>query len=230
MPRQEDSSDGEPSPASRGGRPLVLWLAVLALGIGFVGLALAGIVESRPAALAYEGSSQPKLPASDAHAVGRSRPATRAGQPVGSAASSPSEPGRPHPAKGVRFGTLTIPVLKQTLPIIEGTDDAQLDRGVGHFSHSALPGEDNNCVLSGHRDTVFTGLGKVGVGARLIVRTSAGEYTYKVRRVRIVHKDDKTVIVPTDHAVLTVTTCYPFRYVGAAPDRYVLDADLISSK
>ena len=59
------------------------------------------------------------------------------------------------------------------------------------------------------------------------VETSAGTFTYEIKRVRIVDKDDKTVIVPTDHAVLTVTTCYPFDYIGNAPDRYILVADLV---
>jgi len=75
---------------------------------------------------------------------------------------------------------------------------------------------------------VFTRLGELKKGDRLVVDTAAGRFTYQIRRIRIVDKDDRTVIVPTDHAVLTVTTCYPFRYVGNAPDRYILIADLIT--
>jgi sortase A len=132
------------------------------------------------------------------------------------------------PAEGDRIGTLSIPALKQKIAIIEGTDDDDLKRGVGHYTRSVLPGEDDNCVLSGHRDTVFTRLGKLKVGDRFVARTSAGTFTYKIRRIRIVHKDDRTVIVSTDHAVLTVSTCYPFYFIGAAPDRYVLIADLVA--
>jgi sortase A len=150
---------------------------------------------------------------------------------VPAAASSlaiPDEPLYPElPAEGERIGSLSIPVLKQTLPIIEGTRTEDLKKGVGHFTQSVLPGEQDNCVISGHRDTVFTELGKVKVGDQLIAQTSAGTFTYEVTLIRIVDKDDRTVIVPTDHAVLTVSTCYPFRYVGAAPDRYVLVADLV---
>lgn len=134
------------------------------------------------------------------------------------------------PVGGDRIGTLSIPVLEQRLPIIEGTSDDDLKKGVGHFTQSVLPGEVDNCVLSGHRDTVFARLGTLKVGDRLITKTSAGTFTYKIRRIRIVHKDDRTVIVPTDNAVLTVTTCYPFNFVGSAPDRYVLIADLVTSK
>lgn len=124
------------------------------------------------------------------------------------------------------IGSLSMPALDQTLPIFEGTGEDELKRGVGHFSLSVLPGQPDNCVLSGHRDTVFMGLGKLKVGDDLVVRTQAGTFTYEISRIRVVDKDDKTVIVPADHAVLTVTTCYPFNYIGAAPDRYILVADL----
>jgi sortase A len=134
-----------------------------------------------------------------------------------------------HPAKGDKIGSLEIPVLRRTLPVIEGTGAKELARGVGHYAGSVLPGEDDNCVLSGHRDTVFRQLFKVKIGDPLVVKTSAGTFTYEVKRTRIVHADDKTVIVPADHAVLTLTTCYPFNYIGSAPDRYIVSADLMMS-
>ena len=134
------------------------------------------------------------------------------------------------PKAGSKIGTLSIPTLKQTWPIIQGTGTNDLKKGVGHFIQSVLPGANDNCVLSGHRTTVFAKLGKVKIGDQLIVRTSTGTYTYQVKRIRIVHQDDKTVIVPTNHAVLTLTTCYPFRYIGSAPDRYIVSADLVGRK
>ncbi|MHB1018447.1 MAG: class D sortase [Coriobacteriia bacterium] len=129
------------------------------------------------------------------------------------------------PAKGDPVGTLLIPALDQTLPIVEGTDDAELKVGVGHYTQSVLPGEADNCVLSAHRDTHFSRLEELIVGDRLIVQTSAGTFTYEISGTRIVDKDDRTVIVPTDHAVLTLSTCYPFNYIGSAPDRYIISAD-----
>jgi len=105
-----------------------------------------------------------------------------------------------------------------------------LYHGVGHFTQSVLPGEEDNCVLSGHRDTVFSGLGKMKLGDQLIVQTSAGTFTYEVSGIRIVDKDDRTVIVPTDHAVLTLTTCYPFIFFGDAPQRYIISADIVKSE
>jgi len=134
------------------------------------------------------------------------------------------------PAVGDKIGTLTIPALNQVIPIIHGADENELKKGVGHFAQSVLPGEDNNSVLSGHRDTVFRELGKLKIGDQLVTHTSAGTFTYEIKQTRIVHKDDKSVIVPTDHAILTVTTCYPFRYIGDAPDRYIITADLVKGE
>jgi len=133
------------------------------------------------------------------------------------------------PTQGETIGSLSIPALNQTFPIIEGTDKESLKKGVGHFINSILPGENNNCVISGHRDTVFYKLGDLTVGDQFIVQTSAGTFTYEIVTIKIVDKDDKTIIVPTDHAVLTVTTCYPFYFIGNAPDRYILIADLVTN-
>ena len=135
-----------------------------------------------------------------------------------------------YPSEGDNIGTLTIPALKRKLPILQGTDSKELKKGVGHFAQSVLPGEKDNCVLSGHRDTAFRQIGNLKIGDKLIVQTSAGTFTYEVNKTRIVHEDDKTVIVPTDHAVLTITTCYPFNFIGNAPDRYIVSASLIKSE
>ena len=135
-----------------------------------------------------------------------------------------------YPAEGDKIGSLTIPALKRKLPILQGTGVKELKQGVGHFTQSVLPGEEDNCVLSGHRETVFKQLGKLKAGDQLIVQTSAGTFTYEVNGTRIVHADDKTVIVPIDHAVLTMTTCYPFNTPGYFPDRYIVSAVLVASK
>ena len=133
------------------------------------------------------------------------------------------------PKVGEEIGYLYIPKLKSVLPIFHGTNEDELEKGVGHFKDSVLPGEKDNSVLSGHRDTVFRNLGKVGKGDKLEVTTSAGTFTYKIIKARIVDKDDRTVIVPKPRAVLTVSTCYPFDFIGAAPKRYILEAYLVSS-
>lgn len=132
-----------------------------------------------------------------------------------------------YPAEGENIGSLVIPVLKQEYPIVQGTGEKELEKGVGHFLQSVLPGEEDNCVLSGHRDTVFRRLGELKVGDLLIVQTSAGTFTYEVDGTRIVLADDRTVIVPTENAVMTMTTCYPFNYLEDALERYIVSAILI---
>lgn len=134
------------------------------------------------------------------------------------------------PEIGELMGELLIPKLGASLPIIHGTDEDELEKGVGHYAQSVLPGESDNSVLSGHRDTVFRELGQIGKGDVFIVKTYSGTFTYKVRQVRIVDEDDRTVIVPKPKATLTVSTCYPFDYVGYAPERYILIADLVASE
>lgn len=135
-----------------------------------------------------------------------------------------------YPTEGDNIGSLTIPALNRKLPILQGTSEKELNKGVGHFLQSVLPGEEDNCVLSGHRETSFKQIGDLNIGDELIVQTSAGIFTYEINGTRIVHEDDKTVIVPSEHAVLTMTTCYPFNYVGNAPDRYIISATLVKTK
>ena len=133
------------------------------------------------------------------------------------------------PTVGENIGSLKIPALNQVIPIYHGTDDDELKKGIGHFSRSVLPGEKDNSVLSGHRDTFFRKLGQLQLKDQLIVETSAGIFTYEIREIKIVDLNDRTIITPTNHAVLTVTTCYPFDFIGSAPDRYILIADLVPS-
>lgn len=134
------------------------------------------------------------------------------------------------PTEGEDIGSLTIPALDQTIPIFHGTDEDELKKGIGHFAQSVLPGESDNSVLSGHRDTVFRKLGQLKLQDKLIVKTSAGVFTYEIKEIKIVDRYDKTIITPSDYSVLTVTTCYPFDFIGSAPDRYILIADLIEIK
>lgn len=131
---------------------------------------------------------------------------------------------------GENIGSLTIPAIDRKFPVIQGTSEDELALGVGHFIKSALPGENDNCVLSGHRNTVFSKLGEIRKGNQLIVQTTAGTFVYVVTETKIVHANDRTVIVHTEHAVLTLTTCYPFIYEGHAPDRFIVSAKLVMSK
>lgn len=83
-----------------------------------------------------------------------------------------------------------------------------------------------NSVLAGHRDTVFSQFGSLKRNDKVIVATNYGTFTYVIKSFRIVDGDDRSVIVPTKRAILTLSTCYPFRYVGNAPQRFIVTAVL----
>ena len=133
----------------------------------------------------------------------------------------------PKPKVGDVIGTLSIPKIKKTINIIEGTGTKELKLGVGHYVGSVLPGISDNSVLAGHRDSVFRNLGELKIGDLMTVRTSYGTFVYEVHKIRIVDANDRTVIVPTQDAILTLSTCYPFRFVGNAPKRYIVQAGLV---
>lgn len=132
------------------------------------------------------------------------------------------------PAEGAYLGTISIPSLDKTINIYQGTTDATLAKGVGHYKQSVMPGAIDNTVLAGHRDTVFSHLGRVKIGEKITIITKDGSFVYQVVEKRIVSSNDRTVIVPTRMATLTISTCYPFIFFGNAPKRYIVTADLIA--
>ncbi|MBN8202412.1 class D sortase [Bacillus sp. NTK034] len=132
--------------------------------------------------------------------------------------------------QGEAIGILKIPRLKAELPIIEGTDEDDLEKGVGHYSTTVFPGQPDQILLSGHRDTVFRSLGELEIGDIFEVSMPYGEFTYEITDSKIVDADDTTVIRSTaPNEILTVSTCYPFSYVGNAPSRYILNAKRIQN-
>lgn len=130
------------------------------------------------------------------------------------------------PDIGEHIGDLDIPELEISLSIVHGTGDEQLEEGVGHYAGSVLPGESDHSILSGHRDTVFRGLKDIELKDDIIISTSAGTFTYQVVDTYIVDAEDETVIQPADEPTLSLTTCYPFDFVGNAPKRFIVEADL----
>ena len=127
------------------------------------------------------------------------------------------------------IGILSIPALEETYPIIEGTEEQMLARGVGHYPTTALPGGNEQILLSGHRGTVFQRLGELQPGDRFIIEMGYGRYEYAMHRATIVAADDTTIIAPQGEEVLTLSTCYPFGYIGSAPDRYIIYAHPIAA-
>jgi sortase A len=128
------------------------------------------------------------------------------------------------------MGILSIPVLNLRAPILAGIDEEALDTGVGWLDRTAAPGHQGNAAIAGHRDSFFRKLGQLGRGDTIVVETPDSRFTYLVSDTMIVAPNDVSVLdaIPGQH-LLTLITCYPFRYVGAAPDRYIVQALLTSS-
>ncbi|TYS69957.1 class D sortase [Sutcliffiella horikoshii] len=143
----------------------------------------------------------------------------------------PPKPDDFAPEIGEVVGLLEIPRLDAKLPIVEGTDPAELEKGVGHFKGASFPGEEGQIVFSGHRDTVFLRLGELEVGDRFYVSMPYGDYMYEIYDSKIVDEDDRSVItLQKEKEDLLLTTCYPFTLTGAAPERYILYAKPVDSR
>lgn len=129
------------------------------------------------------------------------------------------------PETGEASGLLVIPKINAELAIVEGTDPDNLEKGVGHYKGSFYPEENGQIVLSGHRDTVFRKAGELELGDLLTMKMPYGEYTYEIVGTKIVSADDTSIItLQNSEEELILTTCYPFIYVGDAPDRYIMYA------
>src|SRR5579864_2983809 len=125
------------------------------------------------------------------------------------------------------FARLSIPRLHTALYVVEGTDHDELRRGPGHLEGTAMPGDSGNCVIAGHRDTHFQVLANIRDGDKIEITTVRGEFVYRVSGMSIVSPDNTAVLEPAGRPVLNLITCYPFRYVGNAPKRFIVRADLI---
>jgi sortase A len=121
-------------------------------------------------------------------------------------------------------GLIEIPRLALSALVIEGVDGRTLHRAVGHLPGTALPGTRGHAVLAGHRDSFFRPLEEVRAHDRVLMTTPHGLFTYEVEDVSIVEPDRVDVLAPSDTATLTLITCYPFRYIGPAPRRFIVRA------
>lgn len=126
-------------------------------------------------------------------------------------------------ADGV-LGMLEIPRLRITAVVAEGTDEKTLGRAVGHIPSTAGPGTPGNCGLAGHRDTFLRGLGGVRVDDVIRIVTPERTYSYTVEWSMVVEPDRIDTLDSTATPSLTLVTCYPFTFVGRAPQRFVVRA------
>jgi len=128
---------------------------------------------------------------------------------------------------GAALFELSLPAHSAALTVVEGTTAAALRKGPGHLEGTPLPGEHGNVVIAGHRDTHFRVLKDVLIGDEIRVESARRDYTYRITDIRIVSPKDTHVLRPQSRAALTLITCYPFRYLGPAPERYVVQALLV---
>jgi sortase A len=122
------------------------------------------------------------------------------------------------------LAVLRVPKLRLEVAVLPGTDDATLDRGLGHIDDTALPGGDGNTGIAGHRDGFFRGLKDILPGDTIEMDTLDRKETYRVERTWIVEPTDVSVLDPTASPSLTLVTCYPFYFVGSAPQRFIVRA------
>lgn len=122
------------------------------------------------------------------------------------------------------LGRLEIPTLGVSTIVREGEDARTLQLAVGHIAGTALPGAAGNMGLAGHRDTFFRKLREIDPGDVIRMVAPEGTYTYVVESTRIVDPDELWVLDPTPEPSLTLVTCYPFTYIGEAPERFIVRA------
>ncbi len=133
------------------------------------------------------------------------------------------------PKIGEPLGRIAIPRLGLETVIVEGDGDLELSYAAGHVPGTALPGASGNVAMAGHRDSVFARLARVRRGDAIVVTTPDARYRYVVSSAQVVGPDATWVLDSTAGASLTLVTCYPFRYVGPAPRRFVVRATLTGS-
>ncbi|MHB8799609.1 MAG: class D sortase [Thermoanaerobaculia bacterium] len=194
-------------------------LALGALGLFLLGGALATIVSSR----IYQARQGRAFSELDRLA---SRPVLLPPSPAGVAAPASSPP--PPVGDPLLVGRIEIPRIGVSAMIREGEDDATLAVSVGRIPGTARPGERGNMALAGHRDTFFRGLRLIRVDDVIHVRVPGRRYDYRVESTEVVGPREIRVLDPTAEAVLTLVTCFPFEYVGNAPNRFIVRASRLA--
>jgi sortase A len=129
--------------------------------------------------------------------------------------------------RGTWVARLEAPSLGLQTTVLEGSDDGTLARAAGHIESTAMPGNPGNVGIAGHRDTIFRPLRNVKIGDVFFVKTSTTTLEYRVSSTKIVAPEEVSVLDPTPQPSLTLVTCYPFTFIGHAPKRFIVRAELI---
>jgi sortase A len=202
----------------------VFLIAGVALLSAYLGVRLYSVIASRAVVAAYAQGPSGFASSSSSHADAESIPG------IDTSLWSEKRIHAYQASLSHVFGTpealLEIPKIHLEVPVFSGTDDVTLDRGTGRIEGTARPGEAGNIGIAGHRDGFFRGLKDVKVGdeIKLIVGNTAS--TYVVDQIKIVTPQDVSVLDPRPVSSITLVTCYPFYFVGPAPERYIVSASL----
>lgn len=194
---------------------LLMYIGVL--GLAVVGAAyLDSIIGQRQAIAAFNAAASV-----DAQATALTNPAPDQSlwSEKAKLAFTASNPYEAVPVALLRLGRLDLEV-----PVFVGTDRLTLNRGAGLVAGTPLPGGPGNVVISAHRDSFFRPLMDAVVGDTLELQTIQGTRNYVVSEIFVTDALDVSVLDPTETPTLTLITCYPFYYVGFAPDRYIIRA------
>ncbi len=132
--------------------------------------------------------------------------------------------------RGAWLARLEAPSVKLTATVLEGSDDRTLRRAAGHIEYTPRPGTYGNVGIAGHRDTTFYPVRNLEVGDPLTLTTADRVYEYRVTRTWIVNPEQVEVLDRTDRPALTLVTCYPFNFIGNAPKRFIVRAQLTSER
>ncbi len=130
-------------------------------------------------------------------------------------------------ARGAPLGRLVIPGIGLDEVFVEGVEEPQLVAGPGHLPGSVLPGERGNAIVSAHRDRHFNALDEVAIGDTIVTQTRHDRVVWRVTERRVVTAA-APVLRGSTEAQLTLTTCWPVRYLGPAPDRLIITAVAVS--
>jgi sortase A len=126
------------------------------------------------------------------------------------------------------IGRIEIARLDVSVIVVEGTANATLRRAAGHIEGTVLPGQIGNLGIAAHRDTFFRPLRNIHANDIITLTTRGGEYRYRVVSTKIVNPTDVAVLKSDGTEILTLVTCYPFYFVGAAPKRFIVRAERVT--
>jgi sortase A len=191
-------------------------LSLLAAGVALSAWCAVAIIEARY----YQAMPVPAAPATATAALPGDERAP---------ASGAESPAQTPVATGSWIARLEAPSVGLSATVLEGSDDGTLAHGAGHIEGTALPGGAGNFGIAGHRDTTFRPVRHLHAGDPLVVTTAGHVYRYRITNTTIVNPSDVYVLDDAGHPTLTLVTCYPFEFIGHAPRRFIVSADLVAT-